>query len=120
MHTIISCSNLPKTFFVAMVLLMKLSERLSKLSKSKVPKRLQKGAFACKSECDAVLQKANIEKRDLEAALESRDADNDKLKVEVEFYRSLMRVRGMLLYYIHACTLMDVCACAPFCSWSMQ
>ena len=77
-----------------MVLLMKLSERLSKLSKSKDPKRLQKGVLACKSKCDTVLQKANTEKRDIEAALESRD----KLKAEVEFYRSLMRVRGMLLH----------------------
>lgn len=87
---------------------MKLNERLSKLSKNKIPKRLQKGVVACKSECDAVLQKARIEKRELETALESRDAGIDKLKKEVEFHRSLLRVKGMLLCYMtHACIVHD-------------
>lgn len=80
---------------------MKLNERLSKLSKNKIPKRLQKGVLACKNDCDAVLQKARTEKRDLDKALESRDANIEKLTSEVEFYRSLMRVRGMHCFRMH-------------------
>ena len=85
------------------MLLMKLNERLTKLSKNKVPKHLQKGVRACKSECDIVLQKARVEKRELEVALESRDENIEKLKSEVEFHRSLMGVRGMLL--MQACSV---------------
>lgn len=75
---------------------MKLKERLTRLSKKKIPNCLQKRVCSCTNECDGVLKKVRNEKMDLEAALESRDADLNTLRSEVEFYRSLMTVRGML------------------------
>ena len=81
-------------YLTAIHLLMKLRRKLTRLRK-KEPKRLKKRVIACTSKCDEILQKIRIEKAQVSRELESRDVDMETLKSEVEFYRSLMRIKGM-------------------------
>ena len=45
--------------------------------------------------CDRIIHKARVERKALEAALNSKEEELNSLKPELEFYRSIMRSRGI-------------------------
>lgn len=79
--------------------LTKLKRSLTRLSKRNAPRRLKKRMITCAERCDGIIHKARVERKDLEAALNLKEAELISLKPELEFYRSIMRHQGMCVLY---------------------